>query len=477
MLFNSFVFLIFLVVALLAVAAARRISYRAENWTLVLLSSFFYGWWDWRFLGLLYFTSCIDFLAARQIEASPTPARKRLFLTLSIGTNLTVLGFFKYCNFFETSLAHVLKPLGVSMPDHLLNVILPVGISFYTFQAMSYTIDVFRGRTRACHQIRDFLTYITFFPQLVAGPIERAGDMLPQYRQPRRVTRVDIAEGFYLVLWGYAKKTFVADNLGLKVDHIFAQRSFTTADVIVGTLGFAFQVYADFSGYTDIARGVARWLGIRLCLNFDHPYFSTSPREFWQRWHISLSTWLREYLYISLGGNRLGEARTYLNLMITMLLGGLWHGAAWNFVLWGGYQGGLLVAHRWYSEGPRASIKAALAGTAPRWLLRSLCTATMFCFTLYGWLLFRAHTSAQLLAAHRALLHPTFSHDLPSRIAKLLPYIGLVAFVDSVTYFTGDSFYFARRAPWLTALFYLFLLYIIIILGMTGGEQFIYFAF
>jgi D-alanyl-lipoteichoic acid acyltransferase DltB (MBOAT superfamily) len=279
------------------------------------------------------------------------------------------------------------------------------------------------------------------------------------------------------VLWGCAKKTVVADNLGLKVDHIFAQQTFTTADVLVGTLGFAFQIYADFSGYTDIARGVARWLGIRLCLNFDHPYFSTNPREFWQRWHISLSTWLREYLYISLGGNRISEGRTYANLMITMLLGGLWHGAAWNFVLWGGYQGALLTAHRWYSQGPRRQIRQALLGRAPRWAARAASTALMFCFMLYGWLLFRAHGARQLLAAHAALWHWSLQPDTAGRVAKLLPYIGLIVAVDAVTFRTGDPFFFARRAPWVTALFYLFLLYTIIIVGMTGGEQFIYFAF
>jgi alginate O-acetyltransferase complex protein AlgI len=473
MLFNSLTFLIFLVVVLLAVAWARRRNHRIENWVLIAASCVFYGWWDWRFLGLLFFTSGVDFLAAREIAASRTPRRKRLFLACSIGTNLTVLGFFKYCNFFAASLAYLLKPLGATIPDHVLNVILPVGISFYTFQAMSYTIDVYRGRIEACQHPRDFLTYISFFPQLVAGPIERAGEMLPQYRAGRRVTAVDIAEGFYLVLWGYTKKTVVADNLALKVDHIFSQRTFTTADVLVGTLGFAFQVYADFSGYTDIARGVARWLGIRLCLNFDHPYFSKNPREFWQRWHISLSTWLREYLYIPLGGNRLGEVRTYTNLMITMLLGGLWHGAAWNFVLWGGYQGAMLVAHRWYSEGPCRRIK----DMAPHWLLDGLSMPVMFLFTLYGWLLFRSHGSAQLLAAHAALWHWSLPPDILGRLAKLLPYIGLVGVVDAVTYATGDPFFFARLSPWLTAFFYLFLLYTIIILGMTGGEKFIYFAF
>ena len=365
-------------------------------------------------------------------------------------------------------MAHLLRPLGVALPDRLLNIVLPVGISFYTFQAMAYTIDVYRGRVHPCRTLRDYLTFITFFPQLVAGPIERAAEMLPQYGRKRHVTREDIAEGFYLVLWGYAKKTVVADNLGIKVDRIFSRHSFTTAEVLAGALGFAFQVYADFSGYTDIARGVGRWLGIRLRLNFDHPYFSANPREFWQRWHISLSTWLREYLYIPLGGNRLGAARTCANLMITMLLGGLWHGAAWNYVLWGGYQGGLLVAHRWYS--------GATPKPARGWG-RALSMTAMFCFTLYGWLLFRSHGWAQLVAVHEALWHWHLSGGFAMEIAKLMPYIGLIAVVDATTFHAGDPLFFARRAPWATALFYLILLYAIIIMGMTGGERFIYFAF
>ena len=367
--------------------------------------------------------------------------------------------------------------MGLAMPDRLVNVILPVGVSFYTFQAMSYTLDVYRGRIKACQQPRDFLTYITFFPQLVAGPIERAGEMLPQYRRDRHVTATDIAEGFYLILWGYAKKTVVADNLSLKVNRIFAQHAFTTGDIIVGTLAFAFQIYADFSGYTDIARGVARWLGIRLCLNFDHPYFSANPREFWQRWHISLSTWLREYLYIPLGGNRLGEARTYANLMTTMLLGGLWHGAAWNFVLWGGYQGGLLAVHRWYTRGPAGPVHDAMKSRVPAWILHPASIVVTFCLTLYGWLLFRAHGAQQLLAANAALLHFHPTADIPGRVSKLLPYIGLVGVVDAVTYKAGDIYFLARLSPWITAGIYLMLLYLIIIVGMAGREQFIYFAF
>jgi alginate O-acetyltransferase complex protein AlgI len=468
MLFNSFDFLIFLVVVLALLRVSRH---SVQNWILIAASCFFYGYWDWRFLGLLFFTSGIDFVAAQWMEDTPVETRRRMFVTLSVCANLGVLGFLKYSNFFIENVADLFSHAGMSAPHSLLHVVLPVGISFYTFQAMSYTIDVYRRRQVACRSLKDFLVYITFFPQLMAGPIERAGTMLPQFGAPRHVTRQDFAEGFYLVLWGLVKKAVIADNLATKVNKIFAQGDFTTADVLLGTLGFAFQIYGDFSGYTDMARGIARWIGVRLTLNFDHPYFAANPQEFWRRWHISLSTWLREYLYIPLGGNRGGPVRTYVNLMLTMLLGGLWHGAAWNYVAWGGYQGALLMGHRWFSE----NLKARLPRLGTLGSIASV--ALMFGCVLYGWLLFRLRSSAQLAAAHHALQHFHVSADFLPRLARMLPYIGLVLAVDTVTYFKSDPLYFARRNPWLTAAFYLVLIYALLIFGVTGGEQFIYFSF
>ncbi len=462
MLFNSFVFCVFLVVVLTLVKVTRH---RAQNWILLAASCFFYGWWDWRFLGLLFFTSGIDFIAAQKIEAAATPRHRKLYLALSVVTNLAVLGVFKYSNFFIESISAL---LGGHWEG--LKIVLPVGISFYTFQAMSYTIDVYRGQMPACRSVRDFFLYITFFPQLVAGPIERGAMLLPQLTSPRRVTRVDVAEGAYLILWGLCKKVLVADNLAMKVDRIFAQTDFTTADVVLGSIGFAFQIYADFSGYTDMARGVARWLGVRLCVNFDHPYFSVNPQEFWRRWHISLSTWLREYLYIPLGGNRLGRIRTYVNLVATMVLGGLWHGAAWNFVIWGAYQGALLAAHRFYVGNLKPNWRWGVAG-------RALAMASMFVFVMFGWLLFRAHGMTQLSATTMALAHWDLTADFLPRLLKFAPYIGLIVAVDAVTYLTKRPLFFATLPAPLTGLFYVFLIYLILLLGVTGGEQFIYFAF
>ena len=395
---------------------------------------------------------------------------------MSVALTLGLLAFFKYSNFAASTLAFLVHPLGWHPPERILTVVLPIGVSFYSFQAISYVVDVYRGHVKACRKPRDFLVYITLFPQLIAGPIQRAGHLLPQIQRRRVITQSEVAEGLYLVLWGYAKKTVIADNLGLKVDRIFSQGSFTTTSVLIGAIGYAFQIYADFSGYTDIARGVARWLGFELSLNFDHPYFAANPQEFWRRWHISLSTWLRDYLYISLGGSRGGRARTYRNLFITMVLGGLWHGAAWNFVLWGGYQGALLAGHRFWRE--RFSTNTHEAGRgAGSPFKRALSMVAMFVFTVYGWLLFRVRDADQLAAAHRALAHWHFTPDFWRMLARMLPYIGLLLAVDAGTYLSGDAFFFARRSPVVTALFYLFLIYTIIILGISGGEHFIYFAF
>lgn len=282
--------------------------------------------------------------------------RRRLFLVLSVATNLTILGFFKYFNFFvdtfETALA---STFGITTGGWTLHIILPVGISFYIFQTMSYTIDAYRGKVEASRSLIEVATYVSFFPQLVAGPIERASHLLPQFRRPRRVDRADFRHGLWLIVWGLFQKMVVADNMARLVDTTFAP--FTAAGptpavpedglrLLVVIYAFAIQIYCDFAGYTDIARGTARLLGFEIMLNFNLPYLAKDPSDFWRRWHISLSTWLRDYLYIPLGGNRRGTLQTYRNLMLTMLLGGLWHGAAWTFVLWGGFHGFILVVYR-----------------------------------------------------------------------------------------------------------------------------------
>jgi alginate O-acetyltransferase complex protein AlgI len=328
---------------------------------------------------------------------------------------------------------------------------------------------VYRGGTPACTNLRDFLLFKTFFPQLVAGPIERANNLLPQIRNPRKVTNSDVLEGLYLVLWGFAKKVAIADNLGRKITQAFSTGTLDTGDVIIIAVGFTFQLYGDFSGYTDIARGVARWFGVSLMDNFRFPYFATSPQDFWRRWHISLSTWLREYLYIPLGGNRKGKVRTWINLNITMILGGLWHGASWTFVIWGAYHGLALSLHRaWVAwRGERRHTH----------LSRTVCIAANFILVVYGMLIFRLSSWDQLVEANRALVQWNFSPDFASKFLKMLPYIALILFVETPTFLTNNPWFWVKRRPVVTALVFLALYHIILILGVTDGDQFIYFAF
>lgn len=344
MVFNSLSFAIFFPLVL---GAYYLIDRKAQNLWLLAASCVFYGWWDARFLLLLAFSTVVDFYCAQRIAASTAERTRKRFLQASLISNLTILGFFKYFNFFVTSADDALHALGVNAWSPVLRIVLPVGISFYTFQAMSYTIDVYRRHIPPCRSFATFALSVCYFPHLVAGPIQRASYLLPQLESERRVRWVNIQEGITLIAVGLFKKVGVADAVAPLVDLRFATpQLYGWSDLLLAVYLFAIQIYCDFAGYSDIARGVSKCFGIELMLNFDHPYFSTSITEFWRRWHISLSTWLREYLYIPLGGNRGGVVKTYRNLMLTMLLGGLWHGANWTFVIWGGLHGAYLAGHK-----------------------------------------------------------------------------------------------------------------------------------
>ncbi|MBK8001972.1 MAG: MBOAT family protein, partial [Verrucomicrobia bacterium] len=403
MLFNSGIFLQFFAAFLLLYWLVRG-SMAQRNWLILVASYLFYGWWApttnaaaedstnaivtviWhcRFLALLVATSLFDFFIAKKIDASDSPRHRKLLIAASMTANLSVLGYFKYADFLLQSATDALNALGLSIAPRTLGLVLPVGISFYTFQSMSYTIDVYRRELRATHSLKNFLAFVSFFPQLVAGPIERAKHLLPQFECTRTITLPMVQEGIWLMIWGMFKKVVLADNFAPLAEMVFGDKSFSAATVLLGTLAFGLQIYCDFSGYSDIARGTARVLGFDIMWNFHLPYSATSLREFWQRWHISLSTWLRDYLYVPLGGNRHGTTRTYINLTLTMLLGGLWHGAAWNFVLWGLWHGlGLAVT------------RSALANFR---LPRPLAWLATMAFVFYGWLMFRAISFTQIAA-------------------------------------------------------------------------------
>lgn len=385
MVFNSIVFLIFLAVVL---AACYRLQHRAQNILLVAASYVFYGWWDWRFLGLLLFSTFFDYWCALRLDSLENPRLRKWFIAFSMTMNLGVIGVFKYFNFFAESFAGVLATFGMKADYPTLHVILPVGISFYTFLSMSYTIDVYRGHLKATRNPLDFMLYVSFFPHLVAGPIVRAQDLLPQCQRPRVIVREQVLDGIWLCLIGYLKKVVIADRLAPFVDWGFATGNppFTDATSWLVLYAFAFQIYGDFSGYSDIARGLAKLMGFELVHNFKAPYLTSNPASFWRHWHISLSVWLRDYLYIPLGGNRGGAFETVRNLMTTMLLGGLWHGAGFAFLAWGLFHGLLLVLHRGW-----LSLVGGSGGTsrAGGWLL-ALQVVVFFHITCIGWLLFRS---------------------------------------------------------------------------------------
>ena len=381
--FATGAFLLFLPVVwavhwLLPWARARKI------WLLV-ASYYFYACWDWRFLGLIAASTAIDYLAGLAMPDGAAPRRRRAALLVSLVANLGILAVFKYAGFFADSFVALAHTIGWNVGSATLDIVLPVGISFFTFQSMSYTIDRYRGTIATCRDPLDFALFVAFFPQLVAGPIVRARDFLPQLETPRAMHRADLVEGAERILRGLAKKVVVADTLADVVDRLFAQPDEVgMLGAWVAAMAFAGQIYCDFSGYSDVAIGAARLLGYRLPENFRHPYLSRSPREFWQRWHISLSTWLRDYLYISLGGNRGGTRATRRNLLWTMLLGGLWHGAAWTYVAWGAWHGAWLAASR-----------ETVARGVLRWPLQPIAGwfATLL-IVLFGWVAFRAETLA-----------------------------------------------------------------------------------
>lgn len=387
MVFNSLEFFLFLPIVLGLYWVLRR---PAQNLLLLAASYVFYGWWDYRFLSLIAASTVLDFFVARGIDRSRSQRIRQAGLLLSLVGNLGILGFFKYFDFFASSAVALLNRLGLGADAPTLSIVLPVGISFYTFQTIGYTFDVFRRRIPAERNLITFAVYVAFFPQLVAGPIERARRLLPQIQAERgRPAASALWSAGWLVLIGLFQKVVLADGLAGVVEDRFADPSAHGAvSLLLGVWAFSIQIYGDFAGYSNIARGTARLFGIEIMRNFEQPYLARNITEFWRTWHISLSTWLRDYLYIPLGGNRRGSRRTYLNLMLTMLLGGLWHGAAWGFVVWGGVHGFLLVLHRLFGS-PEPPGRPA----PPRWAELGKVAAT-FHAVAFAWIFFRADTLA-----------------------------------------------------------------------------------
>ena len=398
MLFNSFQFMAFMPIVFLLYWFIFR-GRRWQNLLVVIASYVFYGWWDWRFLSLIALTTVFSFVSGLLIERyNGQEGRRRLVSAANIIINLAILGYFKYFNFFVDNIQNAVQALfGYELDWVTTSVILPVGISFYTFQALSYSIDVYRGKINATHDIVEFAAYISFFPQLVAGPIERAANLLPQFQRDRRFDYAQAVDGLRQMLWGFFKKIVVADNCATAVNLYWSDYQNEPGIMLLSlAVLFSIQIYCDFSGYSDIAIGCARLFGFRLMRNFDYPYFSRSIPEFWRRWHISLTSWFRDYIYIPLGGNRCPAPRVMCNVFIVWAISGLWHGANWTFICWGLFHAVLLIIYN--TLGFTGKRQAPIA--QGRWLptikeVLQMCLT--FALAMIGWIIFRADNMTQAI--------------------------------------------------------------------------------
>ena len=472
MLFNSIEFAVFLPVVFLLYWFVFRRSVRAQNLFVVAASYLFYGWWDWRFLFLIAFTSFCSWGSGLLIERHRhRPAAKAVHI-LNIVLNLAILGLFKYYDFFVTSFAKAF--LHGQTDGLLLNIVLPVGISFYTFQALSYSIDVYREKLEPTHDIVQFFAFVSFFPQLVAGPIERATNLLPQFAKPRTFDYDQAVDGMRQILWGLFKKIAVADNCAVYVDHVFgnytAQGGLT---LVTAALLFAFQIYCDFSGYSDIAIGTSKLFGIKLMRNFNNPYFSRDIAEFWRRWHISLTTWFRDYVYIPLGGSRVSKGKIVRNTFVIFLLSGFWHGANWTFIVWGAYHALLFLPlilsgrNRKYTNGIAEGRRLPSLSEFARMLLT-------FTLVTVGWVIFRADSISQAWQYIALIPHAgSFYTDGLGLCVTLIVLMLLVEWVHRERQHGLDLR--CRYAALRYACYYC--LIIIMLFTYTNSESFIYFQF
>lgn len=460
-----------------------------QNYLLLVASYIFYGWWDWRFLSLILFSTAVNYFLALAIHKTEDTKKQYSYLIISLVISFGMLAIFKYLGFFVESAANLLEALGFNPNLPVLNIILPLGISFYTFQSTSYTIDVYRKQIPPTTNFFDFALFIAFFPQLIAGPIGKAKNLLPQIQSPRVITYEQISRGSFLILWGLFKKIVIADGVADGVGLVYGMTSVqpTALDIIIATYLFYFQIYCDFSGYSDVARGIAKLMGFELINNFNLPMFSINAADLWMRWHISLSNWLRDYIYLPLIVKGLYRGEWYMQsvTMLTFFLSGVWHGAAWNFILWGFYQGTLACGRRFIQvtlskfTKPKRKIKKS---AHPKRELFILIAKILFFFNLltYGRLLFRAESSEQIVNFTSILFfdftfHTSVNFSIPE--ATLLGILILVV-LESYQFFSKSSPHFYRSWPIpIRAFFYATLLFLLTA-GMSNvTQEFIYFAF
>ena len=475
MYFNSFTFFIFFIVVFFSYVLLKH---RWQNRLLLVASYFFYSAWDYRFLALIFITTLVDYTCSLLMQVNADEKVRRRFLIISVVIDLGILGFFKYFNFFAESLLLLLNSLGLHFSSISLHIILPVGISFYTFQSMSYTIDVYHRKIKPVTNFLDYALYVSFFPQLVAGPIERAQHLLPQVLSARSVSFLKIQRGCYYIGFGMFLKVFMADNLARLVNPAFAGNTTHPGFYyLLAGYAFAFQIYGDFAGYSYIAKGLGAILGFDIMDNFNLPYFAKNPQQFWHRWHISLSTWLRDYLYIPLGGSRQGRLKTVRNLFVTLILGGLWHGAKITFVAWGAVHGILLIMHYLLSTVGQKVFPGRLEKFSA---VVNFCKIIFFFHVIVmTWYFFRANSMEQVFVIFHALF-TNFDCDFSKNlifIQKLLFYILPLFCLQLFQYYTKDLLVIFKMPFFVRSAIYTIIFYLIVIFGATNAQEFIYFQF
>ncbi|CAM4143607.1 MBOAT family O-acyltransferase [Zobellia nedashkovskayae] len=473
MLFNSFEFLLFFPI----VAILYYIITPKYRWLFLLVASYyFYMNWQPIYAILIFTSTLVTYLCALKIDSTPIQNRKKTYLTASLIINLGILFLFKYYNFFNESIFGLLNDWGIRMTLPNFDLLLPVGISFYTFQAVGYTIDVYRGEIKSEKHFGIYALFVSFFPQLVAGPIERAVNLLPQFKETKTFNYHQAAQGIKLMIWGYFMKIVVADRLAIYVNSVYGAPEYhSSITLLVATTFFAFQIYCDFAGYSNIAIGCAKIMGFDLMTNFRRPYFAQSCAEFWSRWHISLSTWFKDYVYIPLGGNRVGTAKNYRNILITFLVSGLWHGANWTYVIWGGLNGLYQVIFKILGVSPNR--KKERSGFNLFYAGNLLLTFVLISFS---WIFFRANSLSDAITVIKRIATVQgdfFIGDKSSFVYSLFAIILLMLKDAYDEFYPNGTLFFTSKVRLIRYLSYSFVIALILLLGVFDGGQFIYFQF
>jgi D-alanyl-lipoteichoic acid acyltransferase DltB (MBOAT superfamily) len=477
MLFNSIEFVVFILIFIPLYFSTKG----KVRLSLSLGSSYlFYGWWDYRFLGLIILLTLLNFYCGLNISSKTNSKRNYTYLSASIISSLVILGFFKYFNFFTENFIAILNVFGYEGVGSALNIILPVGVSFYAFQTMSYTLDVYH-KLEPEKSLLNFATFVAFFPQLVAGPIVRASCFIPQLKTDRVFNVDDVVSGIQLIIWGFFLKVVIADSLSMVVDVRFASpEAHNALSILIGVVFYAFQIYGDFAGYSLIAIGIARLLGYKFPVNFNRPYFAHNFSDFWQRWHISLSSWLRDYLYIPLGGNRSGQLKMYRNLMITMLLGGLWHGASWNFIIWGGIHGTALILQRVWSDTIGIKKQSSSSNMLAVNSLKLLNIFFTFSIVCSAWVFFRSSSfEDSILIFQKIFQFDDYSFQGVTQkfhVMKGILLIGVLILIESMSFRVNFKNFKDQYASF-SMLWSAGVLVFISLFGTFGNNSFIYFQF